>query len=74
VSRRQPSQRGRDYEIENLAFEAGEMDGDDSLADALARLADIYCNDAFALSHESEPPPSAWPREQSARWPGDVRA
>jgi len=38
--------------IENLAFEAGETDGDDALADALARLSDIYCNDAFALSHE----------------------
>jgi phosphoglycerate kinase len=38
--------------IENLAFEAGETDGDDTLADLLARLSDIYCNDAFALSHE----------------------
>jgi phosphoglycerate kinase len=38
--------------IENLAFEAGEQAGDGSLADALARLCDIYCNDVFALSHE----------------------
>ena len=38
--------------IENLALEAGETDGDDTLADLLARLADIYCNEAFALSHE----------------------
>jgi phosphoglycerate kinase len=38
--------------IENLAFEAGEASGDDTLADALARLAEVYCNEAFALSHE----------------------
>src|SRR5918994_3062483 len=38
--------------IENLAFDAGEAAGDDRLADALAQLSDIYCNDAFALSHE----------------------
>jgi phosphoglycerate kinase len=38
--------------IENLAFEPGEEAGDDRLADALARLADIYCNEAFALSHQ----------------------
>jgi phosphoglycerate kinase len=38
--------------LENLAFEAGEEAGDDRLADALARLADIYCNEAFALSHQ----------------------
>jgi phosphoglycerate kinase len=38
--------------IENLTFESGEDAGDDKLADALARLAEIYCNDAFALSHQ----------------------
>ncbi len=38
--------------IENLAFEAGEEAEDDRLADALGRLADIYCNEAFALAHE----------------------
>ena len=38
--------------IENLAFESGEEAGDDELADALGRLSDLYCNDAFALSHE----------------------
>jgi phosphoglycerate kinase len=39
--------------IENLAFEAGEEAEDYRLADALARLADIYCNEAFALAHET---------------------
>jgi phosphoglycerate kinase len=38
--------------LENLAFEAGEEVGDDKLADALGRLSDIYCNEAFALSHQ----------------------
>jgi phosphoglycerate kinase len=38
--------------IENLAFEAGEDGADDKLAEALARLGEIYCNDAFALSHQ----------------------
>jgi phosphoglycerate kinase len=38
--------------IENLAFEAGEEAEDDRLADALGRLTDIYCNEAFALAHE----------------------
>jgi phosphoglycerate kinase len=38
--------------IENLAFEAGEEIGDDKLADALGQLSDIYCNEAFALSHQ----------------------
>jgi phosphoglycerate kinase len=43
---------GKIMMIENLAFESGEDVGDDKLADALARLAGIYCNEAFALSHE----------------------
>jgi phosphoglycerate kinase len=38
--------------IENLAFEDGEVAGDDKLAEALGRLGEIYCNDAFALSHQ----------------------
>jgi phosphoglycerate kinase len=38
--------------LENLAYEAGETGGDDTLADALSRLADIYCNEAFGLAHQ----------------------
>jgi phosphoglycerate kinase len=38
--------------IGDLAFEPGEAVADDQLAEALARLCDIYCNEAFGLSHE----------------------
>ena len=38
--------------LENLAFEPGEDAGDETLAGTLGKLADIYCNEAFALSHE----------------------
>src|SRR5262245_20057515 len=38
--------------IENLAAEPGEEAADDSLADELSHLCDIYCNEAFGLSHE----------------------
>jgi phosphoglycerate kinase len=38
--------------VEDLAAEPGEATGDDALAEKLARLCDIYCNEAFALSHE----------------------
>jgi phosphoglycerate kinase len=38
--------------LENLAFESGEDAGDETLADTLGKLAHIYCNEAFALSHE----------------------
>lgn len=38
--------------IENLTYEAGEETGDEKLADDLGRLADLYCNEAFGLSHE----------------------
>ena len=44
--------RGQIVMIENLGLEAGEAAGDDRLADALGRLSGVYCNDAFALSHE----------------------
>ncbi len=36
---------------ENIRFIAGETDDDDSLAERLAGLCDIYINDAFAVSH-----------------------
>jgi phosphoglycerate kinase len=38
--------------VENLAFEDGEIAGDDIVADQLSRLAEIYCNEAFGLAHE----------------------
>jgi phosphoglycerate kinase len=38
--------------ISNLAHEPGEWAADDTLADALSYVCDIYCNEAFALSHQ----------------------
>jgi phosphoglycerate kinase len=39
--------------LENLRFHAEEEKGDDSFARALARLGDIFVNDAFGTSHRS---------------------
>ena len=39
--------------LENLRFHAGEESGDADFARALARLADMYVNDAFATSHRA---------------------
>ncbi|MBI4620663.1 MAG: phosphoglycerate kinase [Desulfobacterales bacterium] len=37
--------------LENLRFNIGEEKNDESFAKELARLADVYINDAFAMSH-----------------------
>jgi phosphoglycerate kinase len=39
--------------LENLRFHEGETAGDSWFADRLARLADVYINDAFAVSHRA---------------------
>jgi len=39
--------------LENLRFHSGEKDNDGSFADALAKLADVYVNDAFSASHRA---------------------
>ena len=39
--------------LENLRFHKGETDNDPLFADKLACLADVYINDAFAVSHRS---------------------
>jgi phosphoglycerate kinase len=40
--------------LENLRFNAGEQKGDTAFAQALADLADIYCNDAFGTCHRKD--------------------
>jgi phosphoglycerate kinase len=37
--------------LENVRFEPGETENDPALAEALARLADLYVNDAFGAAH-----------------------
>lgn len=37
--------------LENLRFHKGETANDDAFASALARLADVYINDGFAVAH-----------------------
>ncbi len=39
--------------LENLRFEKGEKENDLSFAQALARYADIYVNDAFSVAHRA---------------------
>ena len=39
--------------IENIRFEAGEEQNDAALAQRLADLGDIYCNDAFSTAHRA---------------------
>jgi len=39
--------------LENTRYEPGEKRNDDDLADAFARLADVYVNDAFGAAHRA---------------------
>ena len=39
--------------LENLRFYPGETDNDPQFSQALSRWGDIYCNDAFAVSHRA---------------------
>lgn len=39
--------------LENLRFHAGEEKNDEGFADALARLGDVYINDAFSAAHRA---------------------
>jgi len=39
--------------LENLRFEKGEKENDRAFAEALARYADIYVNDAFSVAHRA---------------------
>jgi phosphoglycerate kinase len=40
--------------LENLRFQPGEQAGDTTFADQLARLADVYVNDAFGTCHRAD--------------------
>ncbi len=39
--------------LENVRYEPGEMDNDHALAQELAKLADVYVNDAFGAAHRA---------------------
>jgi phosphoglycerate kinase len=39
--------------LENVRFEPGETENDPGLADSLAKLADVYVNDAFGAAHRA---------------------
>jgi phosphoglycerate kinase len=39
--------------LENIRFDPGEEKGDDGLAQRLAKLADVYVNDAFGAAHRA---------------------
>lgn len=45
--------------LENVRFEAGEIKNDNKFAKGLSSLADIYVNDAFAVSHRRQATVSA---------------
>jgi phosphoglycerate kinase len=40
--------------LENCRFNKGEKKDDDALAQRMAKLCDIYCNDAFGTAHRAE--------------------
>ncbi|SPJ22415.1 phosphoglycerate kinase [Palleronia abyssalis] len=39
--------------LENTRFHPGEEKNDDALADEMAKLGDVYCNDAFSAAHRA---------------------
>jgi len=45
---------GRVVLLENCRFNKGEKKNDDALAQKMAKLCDIYCNDAFGTAHRAE--------------------
>ena len=45
--------QGETLLLENTRFHAGEEKNDDALADAMAKLGDVYVNDAFSAAHRA---------------------
>ena len=53
--------------LENLRFNSGEKKGDADFAEALAALADIYCNNAFGTCHRTDASMVAVPQAMGER-------
>ena len=56
--------------LENLRFHPGEEQNDDGFARTLAKLADVYVNDAFGAAHRAHASMSALPRLVAERGVG----
>ena len=55
--------------LENSRFESGETRNDPALVDALARLADVYVNDAFGAAHRAHATTEGVARRRRRRSP-----
>ena len=59
--------RGEVLLLENLRFDPGEKAGDTEFAAALARLGDVYCNDAFGTCHRKDASMVAVPSQMAGK-------
>ncbi|MCE2792732.1 MAG: phosphoglycerate kinase [Planctomycetota bacterium] len=53
--------------LENLRFQPGEKKGDPAFAQALANMADVYCNDAFGTCHRKDASMVAVPQAMAGK-------
>ncbi len=58
--------------LENLRFHKGETDNDPAFCAALARLADVYVNDAFGAAHRAHASTAGLPALVERRAAGDL--